>query len=294
MKFLIGILFLPLFSLGQVIYKGNVTDSKTKQAIPFASVALSKENIGTNADEEGNFFLESWRNLLADSLVISCVGYKLKVIPITESRYYNIELEERSIQLEQVNIISKEKWNVERLNILSECGNIGITTDGSHTQVAKYFSSSFPNAILTEIEICKKKYFSSRKAKFRIRIYDIDTVTRAPSVDLCDEVIEVNSSKKSIILNLEKYKIHIPSKHFFVAVEWLKIPENVNKYKITDQNGKEEDKITYRPSIGGQLLENYNLDKSKMLFEVWQLNYQNTWVPMRPFSNISIIATVKY
>ena len=39
------------------------------------------------------------------------IGYKLKVIPITESRYYNIKLEERSIQLEQVNIISKEKWN---------------------------------------------------------------------------------------------------------------------------------------------------------------------------------------
>lgn len=80
---------------------------------------------------------------LADSLVISCVGYKLKVIPITESRYYNIELEERSIQLEQVNIISKEKWNVERLNILSECGNIGITTDGCILSL-KYFSSIIP------------------------------------------------------------------------------------------------------------------------------------------------------
>ena len=52
-------------------------------------------------------------------------------------------LNEWKIIYDKVNIISKEKWNVERLNILSECGNIGITTDGSHTQVAKYFSSSF-------------------------------------------------------------------------------------------------------------------------------------------------------
>ena len=294
MKFLIGIFLLPLFSFGQTTYNGHITDSRTKKAIPFASVALLKENIGINANEDGSFILVSKQNIKLDSLIISCVGYETKKLPLTEKNDYSIELKERIIQLETVNLISQNNWDVKKLNVPLDCGNVGMTTDGSHTQVAKYFISPSYGAILTEIEICNKRYFNSRKAVFRIRIYDMDTVTTAPSTDLCNEVIEVRLNKKHIVVNLEKYKIHIPSKNFFVAVEWLKIPENENKFKSTDSNGIEREILTYRPSIGGQLRDPSLPYKPKIPYEVWQLNYQNRWIPLTPFSNFSITATIKY
>ena len=45
------------------------------------------------------------------------------------------------------------------------------------------------------------------KTIFRIRIYDIDTLTRSPSTDLCDKIIEIKTNGKFINLNVEKYRI---------------------------------------------------------------------------------------
>ena len=66
--------------------------------------------------------------------------------------------------------------------------------------------------------------FDPEKTIFRIRIYDMDTITKAPSSDLCDEVIEVKTRSKFINLNLEKYKINIHNKDFFVAVLSKNLP----------------------------------------------------------------------
>ena len=127
------------------------------------------------------------------------------------------------------------------------------------------------------------------KTIFRIRIYDIDTLTKAPSTDLCDQIIEIKTKGKFINLNVEKYKIFIPNKDFFVAIEWLKIPYNENKRK-TKVNGKEVEYITYSPSIG--LTENISEN-----MEAWMLDYNNIWrsmFPMNKKTSVSISAKVKY
>ncbi len=70
-------------------------------------------------------------------------------------------------------------------------------------------------------------------------------------MELCNEVIEIYTSNKRTRVNLEKYKIHV-SKYFFVAIEWLKIQYNENKY-ITKIEGKKQEHITFRPSILGKV-----------------------------------------
>ncbi|PJE46209.1 MAG: hypothetical protein CUR34_09475 [Sediminibacterium sp.] len=86
---------------------------------------------------------------------------------------------------------------------------------------------------------------------------------------LIGQIIEVKTRSKKVIVNLEKYKIRIPKKDFFVAVEWLKIPYNESKSTIKI-NRKETEHITYRPSIGWT--ENPNLQ-----MEAWMLDYKNNW-----------------
>ena len=55
MRLLIIFLFSPLYFFGQTSFNGTVINTKTKAMIPFATIGLMKENIGTNANEDGSF-----------------------------------------------------------------------------------------------------------------------------------------------------------------------------------------------------------------------------------------------
>lgn len=293
MKLLIIFLLLPLYFFGQITLEGKVINTKSKAVIPFATVGLMKENIGTNANEDGSFLLITKANKTNDTLIISCVGFVTQKLPIDGNSKTNIviELTGQATILTEIVVKNKTNWTTTTLNEFSKCGNSFITSSGYQTQLAQYFEVKEENSILTEIRICRMGIglLDPEKTIFRIRIYDIDTLTKSPSIDLCDQIIEVKTRSKIINLDLEKYKIHIPNKDFFVAIEWLKIPFNESKSKIK-VNGKEVESITYRPSIGWT--DNVN---SKM--EAWMLDYKNVWRPMFKMNNktsVSISATVKY
>lgn len=293
MRYLIILLFFPFNLFGQNSFEGKVVNAKSKEIIPFATIGLIKENIGTNANENGKFTLLSQGIKENDTLIISCVGYSTQKLPIDKINKIGlvIELTEQVTILNEVVVKNKTSWTTETLNDFSKCGNSFITSSGYQTQLAQHFEVKEENSILTEIKICRMAIalIDNEKTIFRIRIYNIDTITKSPSTDLCDEIIEVKTKRKVININLAKYKIRIPSKDFFVAVEWLKIPYNESKSKMKD-NGKEVEHITYRPSIGWT--DNVN---SKM--EAWMLDYKNIWRPMFKMNNktsVSISATVKY
>ena len=293
MKISIIILIFPLITFGQSSISGKVVNSKTKLAIPFATVGLLKENIGTNSSEEGYFQLTSNKLVLTDTLILSSVGFKTLKLPVdfNEKTEMIYELIEQVSILNEVIVSYKKEWTSTTLNDFSSCGNSFTTSSCYQTQLAQHFQVEEENSLLTEIKICRIgiPILDPEKTIFRVRIYDIDTLTKSPSRDLCDQVIEVKTRSKTIHLNLDKYKIHIPGKHFFVAIEWLKIPLNENKSKMKI-DGKVVEHITYRPSIGWT--DNLN---SKM--EAWMLDYKNVWRPMWSVKNktsVSIAATVKY
>jgi len=293
MKFLTILLFSPLYFFGQTSFRGKVVNTKNKEIVPFATIGLMKENIGTNATEDGTFLLISKADKTNDTLIISCVGFLTQKLPVDRTKTNNLvfELTEQETILKEVVVKNKNSWTSITLNEFSKCGNYFITSSGYQTQLAQHFNVVDYNSILTGIKICRRSMsiVDPDRTIFRIRIYDIDTVTKSPSNDLCDQVIEVKTKSKVISLNVEKYKILIPNKEFFIAIEWLKIPYNENKGKMK-VNGKEVEYITYSPSIGWT--DNINVN-----MEAWMLDYNNIWRPMFKNNNktsVSISATVKY
>lgn len=293
MKFIILFLIVPILTVGQITYHGTITNKKTKEKIPFATVGLIKENIGTNAEDNGNFILVSKNEKLNDTLIFSCVGYETLKYPVDQHnlRSLSIELKEKLNELSEVVITNKTSWIFNTLNDFSKCGNSYVTTSGYQTQLAQHFKAVEDNSLLTEVKICRFSLgvIDPEKTLFRIRIYSMDTITKAPSKDLCAEILEVKSRSKIVNLNIEKYRIYIPDKDFFVAIEWLKIPynEEKSKRKVT---GKDVEQIIYRPSIGWT----ENISSS---MEAWMLDYKNVWRPMFKMNNktrVSISATVKY
>jgi len=293
MRIAIIILLFPFFAFGQSTIRGKVVNSKNKMAIPFATVGLINENIGTTASEEGFFQFVTIQIRNVDTLIISCIGFKTLKLPydFTEKADITIEITEQVTVLNEVVVSNKNNWISVILNDFSNCGNSFITSSGFQTQLAQHFQVKEENSLLTDIKICRMSIalLDPEKTIFRVRVYDIDTLTKSPSTDLCDQIIEIKTRSKFITLNLEKYKIHIPNKDFFVAIEWLKIPFNQSKSKMK-VNGKEVEHMTFRPSIGWT-----DNDNSKM--EAWSLDYKNIWRPMFKMNSktsVSISATVTY
>lgn len=293
MRLLITFLLSPLYFFGQISFQGKVINAKSKEIIPFATIGLIKENIGTNATEDGGFSLTSKTTKTNDTLIISCVGFITQKQPVDGNNKTNlvIELTEQVTFLTEIVVKNKINWTTETLNEFSNCGNSFITSSGFQTQLAQHFQVNEENSILTKIKICRMSIalLDPEKTIFRVRIYDIDTLRKSPSTDLCDQIIEVKTRSKIINLDLDKYKIRIPSKDFFVSIEWLKIPFNESKSKVKI-NGKEVEHISYRPSIGWT-------DNISSKIEAWMLDYKNVWRPMFKMNNktsVSISATVKY
>jgi hypothetical protein len=295
MKALLLFLSIPILTSAQINYHGTITNKSTKQIVPFVSVGLMKENIGTNADENGSFQLVSNNIKKDDTLIISCIGFQTLKIPTDNKSIetYIIELIELETVLKEVVVTGKKYVNISTLNEFSNCGKHFYGTSGIITQLAQHFTAPSNNAILKEIKICRFSIplIAPTKTIFRIRVYEMDTITKAPSTDLSEQVIEVKTGSKYIQLNLEKYNIYIPNKDFFVAIDWLKVPFNEERIKSKMSNGKIFEILTYRPSIGWT-------DNINPTMEAWELDYKNKWRKTSSGfthkTSISIEATVKY
>lgn len=292
MKFLLFILIsCPCFVSGQTLLKGKIADTKTGLGVAYATIGLAKENRGLNADENGSFILKS--NLPGDSIIASSVGYYSHKIAIADFlRDTLILLKQKEKALADVIIENKKNWTTTTLNRPKKCADYGLVTTGFQTQVAQHLQAPVSNCFLSAVRICTNQpaFLFHETSVFRIRIYDRDSVTGSPTDDLCDEIIEINSKNRVVNINLEPYKIRIPHKDFFIAVEWLKIPLN---YEDQKQKIKEEkattDIVVYRPSIG-------IIEHPKDALDTWMLTYRYKWSRMYngKDNTTAISATVKY
>ena len=97
------------------IITGLVKDSETGEAIPNANVFLTNTTFGCASNLEGKFILKKLPAGLYD-LVVSYIGYELKVVHITlhdnENLTFDINLKPKIINLHQVNVHAEfpDEW----------------------------------------------------------------------------------------------------------------------------------------------------------------------------------------
>ncbi len=89
-----------------ITIRGKVVDATDKSPLVFASVAVAETNVATVANIDGEFLIKIFEADVSKNLEISYVGYKNKIIPISQLRndgYKNtIELETAPIPIREV------------------------------------------------------------------------------------------------------------------------------------------------------------------------------------------------
>ncbi len=86
---------------------GNILEEKREKPIPFASVSVFNKTIGTITNNDGEFLLKLHPDLIEDTIVISCMGFKQVLLPayqlLDQDMFY---LEPISIRIREIKVTS--------------------------------------------------------------------------------------------------------------------------------------------------------------------------------------------
>ncbi len=275
MKFIfVFLVFVLKISAQEILLDGTIYDQKTKEPIPYVTISFHNESRGTSTDEKGYFFIDVPTSCLEGKAHISSLGYNDTIVAV------------KTIVSKKTVELRKKKYKNNKDRTIKSLENSGIINSITINDLQKGFSSSTMPSVLaayyqnTNKEIGKQyigkitvflnkdEEFKRKAAKFRIRIYAVDTVTKKPSNDLLKEnvILEVTANDNSVSVDMSKFTIEMPNTGVYVGLEWLFVPYNWYAEKSRGSNNNQlvvESK--FAPTFGS--VYNKNKEFKVMIFE---------------------------
>lgn len=271
-------MFTSLNVLSQnVDFEGRVVDARTNAPIPYVNISFLNTLVGTSTDESGFFALEIPKKLLSNKVHVSSLGYKDTIV-LSKMLFHDklLSLKEDTYELEEV-VVAEKLGNTKVLNpILSRSVTGGFDSSSTPWVLALYF----PNMGVEEKYIEKvsvffrdKNEFTCDSARFRLRFYGVDPVSKAPKTDLVKQSILMESVKGEDFSSIDvtDFKVRIPKEGIYVGLEWLFIPFNWYKKNDTDNiTNKPKIEDRFAPTFGGIYTEDENLKVMVYGMGAWQ------------------------
>jgi len=257
--------FLFAMAYGQeVLIEGHVYDSRSKEPIPYVNLSILNTLKGTSTDDKGHFFVEVPEAFLGKQVHISALGYEDQIITVENVKNAGqVFLKEAAFELEEV-VISDELGNSEVLNPISSYSvTSGFTSSSTPWVLALYFPNiGAKQKMVEKVMIYFQQTPGARTdAIFRLRIYDVDSVTGAPGNDLLRESLILNTpaDKAHVSADLSDYQILAPRSGIYIGLEWLFVPYNWYKSVNIDPISKEKQvEDRFAPTFGGVYSSNFN------------------------------------
>lgn len=93
-------------SPGIITFRGKVIDRDEKEVLPFTSISIQNRYIGTISNMDGDFELKIASEMLSDTAIVSCMGYRPFSLPVSEIRedMVTIFLQPATIQLKEIQV----------------------------------------------------------------------------------------------------------------------------------------------------------------------------------------------
>ncbi len=213
------LLFL-LFSIGLPCYsqvRGTVVDKSTEKSVPYANIWVEKEGIGTSANADGNFTIET-KDLRGKSLIVTSVAYQKQHILINDD-VLKIEL------VPVVYVLDEAVVNAEGKKKIIDFKKRNASFGGAGTPwiVGRFYPYSEEYAetpFITELSF--GTYSRGNPLMYRVRFLSVDQDGK-PGNDLIPHAIYLTTKQGHHIiqLDLQKYNIRIPTSGFVVGVEFI-------------------------------------------------------------------------
>jgi len=238
MRIWVIFLFFPLLIEAQGIYNAKITDALTKEGIPFASIGVKGKNIGTVADEKGNFELNMLKCDEDDTLKISAIGYRTKAFTVSEARQSMskiILLEPLPIKLEEVVITSKKVkrkvLGTSKYSTRNCTAFMGTNGNWKGEEAAiRAFNQKGRSVFIEDFNfyIIQNKYEDS--LVFRLMLYSVNAKNLPGETFLKRPIIFKTAVKQGIVnIDLRKYNI-IYNDDFFISLECLMDQMDYSKF----------------------------------------------------------------
>jgi hypothetical protein len=262
------LLLLVCFNIGfaqDVLLEGYILDGKNNNPIPYANLSFLNTLKGTSSDEKGHFYIDVPESYVEKKVHISSLGYKDTILPaktILDNK--KILLQEDTYELDEV-VVSKSLGDVIILNPVS---SYDIKSGFSSSATPWVLATYFPNIGAAKkyidkitIHVQNETGFKRTSSKFRLRIYDVDKVTKKPNRDLVLKsiILESTESEDFVSIDLSSIGIKVPQEGIYIGLEWLFLP--FNWYANTFEHPISKKKITedrFAPTFAAVYQKNQN------------------------------------
>lgn len=240
------LLLLGHLSWGQI--KGTVTDQATGKPVPYVNIWVENENLGTTANEKGQFSFGT-SAAVGKMLVVSSLGYERTRVPITAPPM-KIRLVPTAVGLPEVVVQKSLKKQKLLINPLSRETSYSFGSSGTPWIVAQFipFKTTYKATPYLD-EIALVTLSSIKNAKFKIHLYQV-TASGAPGKDLLPEPLYGLAPKgtHTVRLDVSAYDLLLPENGVFVAFEWLIIDQNRYEYP-QETPSAQKPRFSYEPSL---------------------------------------------
>jgi hypothetical protein len=154
-------------------YKGKIVDKKNGTPLAFASLMVVGFNISTISNSEGEFSLKISKEITEPKVTVSFIGYKNKSVLFADLKTdkIKIEMEPTSVQLPELNVISKDA----ELLMRSVLERKGVNYFNTPTFMTAFYretikkSRTYVSLSEAVIEINKQPYTSNKSD--RVKLY---------------------------------------------------------------------------------------------------------------------------
>jgi hypothetical protein len=227
----------PEDTISEIItIKGKVIENNSRDPIPFATISLTGTRIGTISSADGNFVFKYPRVFSQDSVVISCMGFKMEKIRLDylDTAYSEIRLKPDYIPIQEVIIrktdpISLLHSSIKRIPENYFTGPVNLTTfyresvkkGNNYVIISEAILEIYRSGFNEEYPLNQVKVIKGRK---NVDIQNTDTVSLKLKAGL----------QTSLLLDIVRNKPEFFNEDFF----------NYYTYDMTDII-LDEDRYTY-------------------------------------------------
>ncbi len=235
--FLILLVTISQFTFSQI--KGILKDSISGKPIPYATISIENENLGTTSEENGTFTInEADRN---KNLIFSVLGYNKKTVKAYKT--IEIKLIPMAYQINEIFVPTTRQETKK-----TEIGNTDNVIFKAFDNGPKIDTKFFPySQAYKKTRYLKKVIIDTdsriETATFKIHFYNANT-NGFPGEELLEKnyIVTVKNGTRKTSFDLTDFYLEMPKTGLFIGFEKLIIDKN--KFEKTTI-----DKITNQPIV---------------------------------------------